>query len=124
MHTTNINDTDIKQTVANWVESVVVDLNLCPFAKREIIKNRVRYALSEATDWDALVNDLESELTRLKQDEAVETTLLIHPKVLQDFFEYNEFLNVAFIPIIFKTIKKFIISISMTIFKKIIIFSK
>lgn len=87
--------TDIQKTVANWVENVVVGLNLCPFAKREVTKNRVRYAASEADDWDTLVGDLESELSLLMSDASIETTLLIHPRVLQDFYEYNLFLDVA-----------------------------
>lgn len=90
-----MNTIDIKKTVAKWVETVVVDLNFCPFAKREVIGNRVRYSLSEAEGLDALMGDLESELSLLISDDSIETTLLIHPGVLQEFFEYNQFLDVA-----------------------------
>ncbi|MBL4608982.1 MAG: DUF1415 domain-containing protein [Pseudomonadales bacterium] len=86
---------DPKIIVANWVETVVVGLNLCPFAKQEVVKNRLRYSLSDAEDWDALISSLKSELLLLVSDKTIETTLLIHPKVLQDFFEYNQFLETA-----------------------------
>ena len=79
--------------VRHWVETVVVGLNLCPFAKRELVNNRVRFAVSEAETEEQLLVDLQAELEVLNHEEAVETTLLIHPGVLQDFFDYNQFLN-------------------------------
>ena len=77
------------------MESVVIDLNLCPFAKRELVNNRVRFALTRATTEEALLQAQRAELELLEQDPSEETTLLIHPEVLQDFYEYNQFLNYA-----------------------------
>ena len=85
----------IKKTVANWVETIVVGLNLCPFAKREVIKKRICYSVSQAQNWDALTSDLKEALLGLATDDEFETTLLIHPNVLQDFYEYNQFLDTA-----------------------------
>ena len=79
--------------VRHWVETVVVGLNLCPFAKRELVNDRVRFSVSEAETEEQLLADLQAELELLNNDEAVETTLLIHPGVLQDFFDYNQCLN-------------------------------
>ena len=74
---------------------MVVDLNLCPFAKREIIKNRVRFATTEARTEEGLLLELQAELELLETDSSIETTLLIHPNVLQDFYHYNQFLACA-----------------------------
>lgn len=82
-------------SVRNWVERFVVDLNLCPFAKRELVKDRVRFVVSEATDQIVLLADLQLELQRLDSDASIETTLLIHPGVLTDFYDYNDFLDEA-----------------------------
>jgi hypothetical protein len=82
-------------SVKQWLETLVIDLNLCPFAKRELVKNRVRFAQTLATTETELLNALRSELELLQQDEKVETTLLIHPHVLGKFSEYNQFLNAA-----------------------------
>lgn len=79
--------------VRHWVETVVVGLNLCPFAKRELVNDRVRFSVSEAETEEQLLVDLQAELELLNNEEAVETTLLIHPGVLQDFFDYNQFLS-------------------------------
>ena len=78
-----------------WVESFVVDLNLCPFAKKELAGNRVRFVVSTADSGELLLTDLQAELELLGGDQRIETTLLIHPDVLQKFVEYNQFLDYA-----------------------------
>jgi hypothetical protein len=88
-------DDRIVRSVRRWVETVVVGLNLCPFAKRELVKNRVRFVVTEATNEDQLLVALEAELDLLSSEASVETTLLIHPGVLQNFYAYNQFLNSA-----------------------------
>ena len=80
-----------------WVDQVVIGLNLCPFAKAPQNKGQVRYAQSEARDSEALLADLVEELNLLVATaaERIETTLLIHPHVLGDFADYNDFLDLA-----------------------------
>ncbi len=77
------------------MESVVVGLNLCPFAKRELVNNRVRFTVTEADTEEQLLMDIQDELELLNSDEEIETTLLIHPNVLQDFYDYNQFQNLV-----------------------------
>lgn len=80
-----------------WVEQAVIGLNLCPFAKAVHVKNQVRYAVSDARSMRILHADLAAELRRLHEADPaqIDTTLLIHPRVLQDFLDYNDFLDVA-----------------------------
>ncbi len=80
-----------------WLEHAVIGLNLCPFAKAVHAKGQVRYVVSEATEPEALLHDLVAEMARLvAADPAeVDTTLLIHPQVLGDFLDFNDFLGVA-----------------------------
>ena len=80
-----------------WVDRAVIGLNLCPFAKAPQVKGQVRYVVSAADDPAALLADLVAELERLAEapPERLETTLLIHPRVLTDFAEYNDFLAIA-----------------------------
>lgn len=80
-----------------WLERAVIGLNLCPFAKAVVAKGQVRYVLSDATTPEALLEELAYELVRLQQTEPdeVDTTLLIHPRVLTDFLDYNDFLDAA-----------------------------
>jgi uncharacterized protein len=80
-----------------WLEKVVIGLNLCPFAKAVYVKNQVRFVVSRANNSDALLEDLERELRLLAEfaPEKIDTTLLIHPNVLTDFLDYNDFLDVC-----------------------------
>ena len=80
-----------------WLEKAVIGLNLCPFAKAVHVKAQIRYVVSAATTPEALLEDLVKELETLAEasPEKIETTLLIHPQVLGDFMDYNDFLDVA-----------------------------
>ena len=90
-----VSDKQVVSAVRKWVETLVVGMNLCPFAKRELVKNRVRFVTTEATTEEQLLLDLQAELELLNADPAIETTLLIHPDVLQDFYDFNDFLGFA-----------------------------
>ena len=78
--------TVIAQTRA-WVEQVVIDLNLCPFAKRELVKNRVRFSVTHATSEASLIEALQDELLFLAGEDRIETTLLIHPRIYESFYD-------------------------------------
>jgi len=81
----------------DWVEKAVIGLNLCPFAKAVHVKKQIRYVVCDAATPEALLGVLMDELQLLSDvsPEEVDTTLLIHPHVLNDFLDYNEFLDVA-----------------------------
>ena len=80
-----------------WLERAVIGLNLCPFAKAVQAKGQVRIVASDATTPEALLAELGEELLALRDTPAQETdtTLLVHPHVLQDFLDYNDFLDQA-----------------------------
>ena len=90
-------DDDPVEATRRWLQRAVIGLNLCPFAKAVHVRNQVRYVLSEATTPEALLADLTRELEFLHAADPamVETTLLIHPSVLGDFLDYNDFLDDA-----------------------------
>jgi len=84
-------------TTQQWLERAVIGLNLCPFAKAVHVKKQIRYVVSSATTPEDLLKELISELELLAESSAekIDTTLLIHPHVLTDFLDYNDFLHVA-----------------------------
>jgi uncharacterized protein len=88
--------TPLEQT-RHWLEQAVIGLNLCPFAKAVHARGQIRWVESSATDVQALMADLMHELQLLAaaDPEAVDTTLLVHPQVLGDFLDYNDFLDLA-----------------------------
>ncbi|MHB1213425.1 MAG: DUF1415 domain-containing protein [Thiobacillus sp.] len=90
-------DEDVIAAMREWLEKAVIGLNLCPFAKAVYVKNQVRFVVSRAPHLDGLLEDLDRELDFLAaaDPEAVDTTLLIHPTLLPDFLDFNDFLQLA-----------------------------
>ncbi|MEO5795162.1 MAG: DUF1415 domain-containing protein [Rhodoferax sp.] len=92
-----VSDATVIDDMRRWLERAVIGLNLCPFAKAVHTKGLIHYAVSAATDTEALRQDLIYELNALlaQDPSARDTTLLIAPYVLVDFWDYNDFLGVA-----------------------------
>ena len=88
---------EVIASTQHWLEKAVIGLNLCPFAKSVHVKQQVRYVVSDAETPQQLMDDLQRELETLAEanPEKIETTLLIHPHVLNDFLDFNDFLDVA-----------------------------
>lgn len=86
---------EVEASVRRWLAKVVIGMNLCPFAARELENNRVRFAVSRAKTEERLLADLSAELRLIASNAEIETTLVIHPDVLRDFAEYNQFLDVV-----------------------------
>lgn len=83
----------------HWLETLVVGLNLCPFARRELVRDRVRIEVlppSEGADDGQLrLQALAAECQILDNDPGVATTLLVFPGVLEGFHDYLDFLALA-----------------------------
>jgi hypothetical protein len=90
-----LDSNDCIDAVRYWLESFVVELNLCPFAKRELVKDRIRFSTTSAESLESLLTDLLLEMQLLESDPEIETTLLIHPKAMQEFADYNQFLDLV-----------------------------
>lgn len=92
-----MNDEEVIAATREWLEKAVIGLNLCPFAKAVYVKNQVRFVVSSAPHLDGLLEDLDRELDFLAaaDPEAVDTTLLIHPTLLADFLDFNDFMQLA-----------------------------
>ena len=97
MHSAAVSDVQVLTDTQRWLERAVIGLNLCPFAKAEHVHGRVRYVVSSAGSEEALLEDLRREARHLQEADPAqcETTLLMHPQVLNDFLDYNAFLNRA-----------------------------
>ncbi|WP_290886515.1 DUF1415 domain-containing protein [Arenimonas sp.] len=90
-------DEAVVAAMREWLEKAVIGLNLCPFAKAVHVKRQIRYVVSQAETEEALLKDLLHELQLLASADPgdIETTLLVHPRVLGDFLDYNDFLDIA-----------------------------
>ncbi len=95
--TITADDQTILQHTRHWLETAVIGLNLCPFAKAPYNKNLVRITISRARHLDAFLEDLDHELQLLADTPAgeIETTLLVHPTLFPDFLAFNDMLDLA-----------------------------
>ena len=80
-----------------WLERAVIGLNLCPFAREVHANKQIRYVVSSAAHPEDLLEELMNELEVLAEtpSETIDTTLLIHPYVLTDFLDQNDFMGVV-----------------------------
>ena len=92
-----MSDEEVLNQTRHWLEKAVIGLNLCPFAKAVYVKNQVRLVVSHARHADDLLEELDRELDLLvaTPPEELDTTLLIHPTLFEDFLDFNDFLEVA-----------------------------
>ncbi len=93
----SIDAQEIIESTRRWLERVVIGLNLCPFAVTPWRQGRIRFSVSAATSPQQLAEDLVEALLSLQASDPAEceTSLLIHPGVLSDFVDYNDFLDLA-----------------------------
>lgn len=84
---------DVEKHVENWLTSIVIGLNLCPFAQREYRKSSIRFKTSFAENEQGIVADLVAELSLLNKHQELETSLLIVPNALAEFENFNDFLG-------------------------------
>lgn len=90
-------DEEVLAAMRLWVEQAVIGLNLCPFAKSVYVKNQVRFVVSHARHLDAFLEELDAELDLIASADPaqIDTTLLIHPTMLPDFLDFNDFTELA-----------------------------
>jgi hypothetical protein len=85
----------IETAIRQWLDTIVIGLQLCPFAAQPVQAGRLRIQISAASDELQLLTELQLELQRLEDTPAdrLETTLIAVPNMLADFADYNDFLG-------------------------------
>lgn len=82
----------IKQTKA-WLSDIIIDLNLCPFAKKEFVNDTIHYYLSSDESFDKTLELLIHQCEFLKNNDSIETALIIFDKGFSDFEQYLDLLD-------------------------------
>ena len=97
MQKTIVNDTDqtVIQQTKNWVEKIVIGLNLCPFASQPFQNDSIEYTINTGDSIERHLQQLADCFTRLDQSVDIETSLLIYPEAYQNFDNYLELLDYA-----------------------------
>lgn len=78
-----------------WVEKVIVKYNICPFARKEVQRNSIRYVLSEKDDIESTLIKLLDECHYLSEHDDTETTLLILANGFQSFDRFLDIVDLS-----------------------------
>jgi hypothetical protein len=81
-------EADCIQMTKNWIESIVIGLNFCPFAKPAFHSAQIRYIALSSMDSAVFDKELMDALNCLDMNAAIETLLIIFPTSAFDFFDY------------------------------------
>ncbi len=78
-----------------WLERFIIRFDICPFAKREFIRQRIRYQRLSGHDAEQHLLNLIDECRFLDTHPETETTLLVFSEDLTDFDAFLDFLDIA-----------------------------
>jgi hypothetical protein len=95
---TNNIDPELQQVATqteNWVKQVIMKFNICPFARREVERASIRYAVIDESKLDKVLQALVQECVYLDEHKEVETTLFILPRGFEGFYPYLDLVDIA-----------------------------
>lgn len=90
-----LSDQDIRAATQTWLKSVIIEYNICPFARRELERGSIRFSVNRDSDIEQCLLHLIDECNRLEADPEIETTLLIYADAFAEFDAYLDFLEIA-----------------------------
>jgi hypothetical protein len=86
--------TEVEHT-RQWIEQVIVELNFCPFAKKELINNTIYYYLSTQKKLKLALTEVLEQCFYLQNNPQIETSLIIYNQGFKSFEQYLELVDYA-----------------------------
>ncbi|WP_018694418.1 DUF1415 domain-containing protein [Algicola sagamiensis] len=78
-----------------WIESFIIHYNICPFAKKEFVNDRIHYEVSACQDTEKALHCLQKEFKRLDQSPSIETSFIMFESGFQTFSDYLDLIDIA-----------------------------
>lgn len=91
----NDDDTLLISQTRNWVKTVIIDLNFCPFARRVFEGELIHYAAITRTELEHCLHSLIDECLQLDKNDQIETSLLIFSQAFTLFDDFLDFVEIA-----------------------------
>ena len=82
-------------TTQRWIQSFVIELNLCPFAHHATARDGIRYTVCDSDALQDILHALHEEIDWLESDPETETSFLILTSDVEDFSDFNDCLAMA-----------------------------
>ncbi|MCK5002880.1 MAG: DUF1415 domain-containing protein [Gammaproteobacteria bacterium] len=78
-----------------WVKNVIIGHDFCPFAKRELERESIRFSVNRSTDLESALQAVIDECVHLDNNDATETTLLMFAEAFKSFDDYLELVELG-----------------------------
>lgn len=90
-----ITDEKIIEQTNNWIKSVVIDCNFCPFAAKALFNKSIRYVIKTDVSITESLAALKTELDELENKTDIETSFIIFANNFLDFDDYLDLVQEA-----------------------------
>lgn len=90
-----MNPTDIINTTAQWIKTVVIKFNFCPFARKELENETIQYFVAPKPRLDDVLDFFELQCQHMQQNPDIATALVILPQGYEDFYRYLDLVDLA-----------------------------
>lgn len=85
----------VRQKTRDWVNSFIIEHNICPFAKRVVNQDTLLIDVAVMNELELALNALTASISQLNTHPEIETTLLVFPVWLACFYDYLDFVDLA-----------------------------
>ena len=79
----------------NWINNVVIGLNLCPFAARPFKDDLISYQVELEANLNIALQALIRQCIKMDSDAGIETSFIIFPNNFIDFFDYLDLVEIG-----------------------------
>ncbi len=79
----------------NWIDLVVIQHGLCPFAAKPFLEGAIRYRVVDTAELDSALHSYVEELRCLSETDTIETTLIVFDTAFTDFDDFLDFIAMA-----------------------------
>ncbi len=90
-----LTDDQIKKHTIAWIQSFIIEYNICPFAKHTVSQETVAIELLHPHNVEQALESMMTSIVRMDQDTKIETALLLFPYLFSDFEDYLDFVSLA-----------------------------
>ena len=91
----NLDETNEVLATKDWLNEIVIGLNICPFAKKEFVNNTIHYHLSETEQVKTALHEFIEQCRYLQSHDELETTLIIYGDGFRGFDRYLDLVDYA-----------------------------
>jgi hypothetical protein len=91
----NLNEQNEVLATKEWIDEIIIALNICPFAKKEFVNNTIHYQLSKNDQVKKSLYEIVEQCRYLQEHLEIETTLIVYSDGFRSFERYLDLVDYA-----------------------------